>query len=913
MGPRVPRAGDWKASDFSPDELAVWDHHDAAPFDLPPDPDAPEQSRSRRDSYEDSGPRSSNGNRGATLRAGNGRRSLDDNMGWNDDEDDVGWESGTWDTRWATSMQPSLEYAGGRDDIADSGFWAPGRGPGYDDQRSGPLATIAMIATPNATLSRRARLQILMRRRPAAAALVIVFLVSLFLSILAPLIPIIRLGYDVSDAAYHAASLQSLFSGGASSLLSVSKLGEAKDHLNAIQQDLYEIDGVAGLTTAPLSSVSPTVRNYRLLIRIGYDLTSAGTTGIDVAQTLLGPLTGGALSSDGQGINADDIQRARVSLAGAEARVADALAAYQQLDQSALPAQLKPDSKYGKLLALLTVAPDAFTEMKSLLDAAPGLLGIGVAANYIVISLDHSELRPGGGFQGNYGVLSLEGGKQSKDHPLSLRDVYLLDTKYFHNPEVNHAKDTNSFPDCVNNGPQPPDYYWWWPYQRLGTCDFNWGLRDSNLSPDFPTNARTAIQTFQYVQDEIPNNGPIAGVVTFTPTLIEDMLAATGNLTVQGWSLADCKPLNITVTPDNLEATIHAQQLLTGACQDQNARKGFTHQLSVLLLDRIKHLDKSKLKDLFNIVAQAIKHKDLQVYLTDPRAELLLRQLGLASEVSRGSGDSVFVNDANMGGNKANTYITQHQTDVVTLLPNGGAIHHMQIATTYDKKGSIFSGTTESVDYQAIERVYMPGDATILGYAGFTPRIFPSCGKGNGLYNMVITDCSPEHAMLLPTTNSDVTGQTMVLGGLHVMCGTATNYADFDSGREKKECDSNGFKNAIKHTQNVYVSWYTPNAYTRDANGHGSYSLLVQKQAGTQVYLNGQNTSSTTLTVYVDTSKVNAQSADLPTNDATLVTGDSTQLRSQRDTAFNKLTQQQGLQKPFDGPLTSDTSIAVGF
>ena len=93
----------------------------------------------------------------------------------------------------------------------------------------------------------------------------------------------------------------------------VSKLGEAKYHLNAIQQDLYEIDGVVGLTTAPLSFwLSPTVRNYRLLIRIGYDLTAAGTTGIDVAQTLLGPLTGGALSSDGQGINADDIQRARV-------------------------------------------------------------------------------------------------------------------------------------------------------------------------------------------------------------------------------------------------------------------------------------------------------------------------------------------------------------------------------------------------------------------------------------------------------------------------------------------------------------------------------------------------------------------------------------------------------------------------
>jgi hypothetical protein len=910
MGPRMPRAGEWKASDFSPDELAVWDHHDAAPFDLPPDPDAPDQARPQRAGNQESSSRRSNGGGGANLRAGNGRRSLDDNMGWDDDEDDAGWESGTWDTRWATSMQPSLEYAGGRDDFADSGFWAPGRGVDYDDQRSGPLETIAMIATPNAALSRRARLQILLRRRPAAAALVIVFLVGLFLSILAPLIPIIRLGYDVSDAAYHAASLQSLFSGGASSLLSVSKLGEAKDHLNAIQQDLYEIDGVAGLTTAPLSSVSPTVRNYRLLIRIGYDLTSAGATGVDVAQTLLGPLTGGALSSDGTGINADDIQRARVSLASAEARVADGLAAYQQLDQSALPAQLKPDSKYGKLLALLTVAPDAFTEMKSLLDAAPGLLGIGAASNYIVIALDHSELRPGGGFQGNYGILSIEGGKQSKDHPLSLHDVYALDSKYFHNPAVNTAKDTNSYPDCVRNGPQPPDYYWWWPYRNLGTCEFNWGLRDSNLSADYPSNARTAIQTFQYVKDEIPNNGPVSGVVTFTPVLIADVLAATGNLTVPGWTVPECKQVGITVTPDNLEATIHDQQQVP--CQSQSARKEFTHQLSTQLLDRVKHLDKSKLKDLFNIVAQAIKHKDLQVYLADPRAELLLQQLGLASEVSRGSGDSYFVNDANIGANKANMYVTQHQTDVVTLLPNGGALHHLQISTTYDKKGYIFNGPNDSVDYQAVERVYMPGDATLLGNAGFTPRIFHSCGDKNA-YNLVITDCSPEHAMLLPTTNSDVAGRTMVLGGLLVMCGTVTNYVDFDSGRERKVCESNDFKDSVKHTQNVYLSWYTPNAYTRDANGHGSYSLLVQKQAGTQVYLNGQNTSSTTVTVYVDTSKVNAQSADLPTNDATLVTGDSTLLRSQRDDAFSRLTQQQGLQKPFDGPLLSDTSIAVTF
>ena len=264
--------------------------------------------------------------------------------------------------------------------------------------------------------------------------------------------------------------------------------------------------------------------------------------------------------------------------------------------------------------------------MKSLLDAAPGLLGIGASANYIVLSLHRSELRPGGGFQGNYGILSLEGGKQSKDDPLSLHDVYPLDTKYFHSPEVNTAKDTNKYPECVDDGPRPPISLVV-AVSEPRNVPLQLGPARPNLSPDFPTNARTAIQTFQYVKDEIPNNGPIAGVVAFTPVLIEDILTVTGNLTVQG---AECK--QVAVTPDNLEATIHGQQEVAGQLQDAQ-RKEFTHQLSTHCSTASNASDKSRLKDLFNIVAQAIKHKDLQVYLTDPRAELLLQQLGLASEV----------------------------------------------------------------------------------------------------------------------------------------------------------------------------------------------------------------------------------------------------------------------------------------
>src|SRR5262249_57836288 len=120
-------------------------------------------------------------------------------------------------------------------------------------------------------------------------------------------------------------------------------------------------------------------------------------------------------------------------------------------------------------------------------------------------------------------------------------------------------------------------------------------------------------------------------------------------------------------------------------------RKSFTHALSALLLDRLKQLHGSQLKQVVKVAQEALKAKDLQIYFSDARAELILRQLGLSSEIATGNGDGFFVVDTNDGGNKANTYVTEHQTDFVTLLPNGGALHRLQVQVTYDKLGPIYS------------------------------------------------------------------------------------------------------------------------------------------------------------------------------------------------------------------------------
>jgi len=825
---RAPSAADWRATDFDSRQLEAWDEQEVVPFQLPPQPDESSEYQA------------------AAPRRARSTRHLERDEGWEDEWEDAGWETGTWDTRWSRAIDvpngaaPGMQtYPGGYDDYDDY------------DALDYSLDTLARLGSLSEPLGRLARIRLLMRRRPAAAALLALFLLGFMLTCFAPLIPILRLGYDTVDIARRVTALRGIISD-SSALFNTTKLTEAQSQIDGITQDLYEINGAMNLAGAPLAAINPEMRNYRLLVRIGYDTAASADEGLNVVQTLLAPLRGAALSAGGtQGISAADMQQAKAVLADATSRMQDALAAYNSLNPQYLPSQLQPGSKYGKLLGLLPTANSALQELSSMINFMPQLLGVGKPAGYLVVAMDRTELRAGGGFTGNFGYLVLDGGKESKTTPLSLHDVYQLDQQYYQKNITDPAQ-------CSSSGPQPPLIYWWWPYRDIPACQYGWGLRDSNLSPNFPTNAAMGLQIAQ-ASGDAPSNVQMQGMVAITPTVIEEILQAVAP---NGLYLKD---YNRTVTAQNLEHTIHEFQLGAKQPQDQS-RKEFTHVLSSVLLDKIKSLHGSALKPVLSILEKALKEKDIQIYFSNPNAELVLQQLGLASTVSQGNGDGFMVVDTNAGGNKANQYVTETQTDVVTLLPNGGALHHLQVSITYNKTGSVYEGTTQFEDYLDIQRTYLPGTATVLGYSGFAPQTF-GFSQCNGLYASPITDCtSPVHAITGVSTASDVPGRTMVMGTVLVQCGPNQDPAAYMQSVDYNAC----YNNPTPHTQNVYMEWYTPNAFTMDASGHGTYTELVQKQAGSSDFLLGVGDY---LTVYVDTSQLHAKASSVSQN--TLVTSDA--------------------------------------
>src|SRR5262249_21677052 len=158
--------------------------------------------------------------------------------------------------------------------------------------------------------------------------------------------------------------------------------------------------------------------------------------------------------------------------------------------------------------------------------------------------------------------------------------------------------------DCAHNLASPPQLYWWWPYRLNGTeqkCEFDWGLRDSNLSPDFPTNARTAMQIVDKA-GIVPGNGRLQGVIAFTPVLIEGLLAPDvfGPVYVPQFKAV--------VNAAHVEHIIHENQL-GGHKPSTGDRKAFIRALAEVLLGKLKTAQSAQLNKALDVVEKALRTK----------------------------------------------------------------------------------------------------------------------------------------------------------------------------------------------------------------------------------------------------------------------------------------------------------------
>jgi Protein of unknown function (DUF4012) len=649
----------------------------------------------------------------------------------------------------------------------------------------------------------------------------IVLLVVLLLGVLLPLILTISYALSAyatyttlraraSDGVHHLLAVKTLFTTAKvhpTSIVDAKTLAQADKEFAASRKDFQQAHSLL-LSTALIEAVARYLPPYssqvitaRAATQIGIDIADIGQILIATTQTFAPKLQGSLLGDTSTPlITAQDLAVVQTTMDRLLPLVDDIRQQTHQLSLDALPTSIISSQQREQvqgLIALLPQVETALVQGRELLNSLGWLLGVGEPRTFLVQTMDRAELRPTGGFTGQYGELLIQNGRVA---PFSLRDISLIE----------YAGDSPTTDQLA-----PQGYRSWWPFA-------NWGLRDSNLSADFPTSAQIAIQQYQ---QEVQRK--VDGVIVFTPFFIEHILQILGPLDIPGY--------NETITAQNLEERLHYYQLdnagidkqlhMQGGDTSTSDRKRFTALVAHTLMDHIRHASVEELLALAREIPRNLKTRDLQVYFTDSQLEDLLMQYRMAGQLDRSTTrDGLYVVQANVSASKASQYVRTSVSDTVTLDAPGGATHVMHLSLAYTEIGPIYGLDT----YRDYVRIYVPPSAHLLWGDGFD--------TGKPLCDGPLAPCPaqsvyPHDELVCPPGQYQVGFAAPMLNdpyyrALHPLdtIGPPTNLVSDEPGRAM----FGGYVIVPKNcTMTVTLSWYVPPL------GHGPYELFVQRQAGT--------------------------------------------------------------------------------
>ena len=485
----------------------------------------------------------------------------------------------------------------------------------------------------------------------------------------------------------------------------------------------------------------------------------------------------------------------------------------QGLSPNSLPISASQRRLLSSVMTLLPMLDSAVSQ-GNLGNAVGWLLGVDQQRTFLVEPMDSAELRATGGFTGQFGELTLNGGHMA---PLSLKNI----GQYEEDHTLEGSPPIQSVYQKVIGQSAPAPYVNWWP---IG----NFGVRDANASFDFPTSARMIMQTYMY---EFGDN--LDGVIIFTPNLIEQILQVTGPITIPQY--------HETITSQNLQDRLHyyqlnnagirQEELIENVNDPQQARKLFTQRVTSTLLKTAEHLPISQLLPMTEQMLQAMKTRDLQVYFSNPQLENLVAQYGSTASLDRSNDhDGLAIVQSNLSASKASQYVTTSIQDTVTLDTQGGATHQLQMTLDYQQKGDVFGFDT----YRDYVRVYAPENSQFIDGNGFDQAGSPFCGDAQSGYALCPKDVYGDGSLVCPS-GVTVGPATPYLndpyaGADHPLdrTGAPTNLLSDEAGRAM----FGGWVVVPKNcTMKVTLSWYVP------PTGN-AYSLLFQPQATVAPALN---------------------------------------------------------------------------
>lgn len=328
----------------------------------------------------------------------------------------------------------------------------------------------------------------------------------------------------------------------------------------------------------------------------------------------------------------------------------------------------------SKLLKIKPVLPQIkkiLLSSREMIDLIPEIIGIKEKRTYLILFQNNMEIRPGGGFIGSFGLLSLEEGRFVG---MEVYDVYTADGQ-------------------LRGHVEPPKKL----KEFLGLS--GWYLRDSNWSPDFPTNAARAEW---FLEKEIGRT--VDGVIGINLFVAQRILQAVGEIEIPDYKEK--------INADNFfeKATYHIE---AGFFPGSSKKSDFLGSVSRILLNKLENADQKTRARVLSALIESLEQKDIVMSLHRVKAANLLAKNNWDGAVKNAScqkrenncfQDYLMVNEANVGVNKANYFLKRSLEQKISI-GDGGLVEE-KLTISYENKSP--ENVFPAGDYKTYLRLLVP-------------------------------------------------------------------------------------------------------------------------------------------------------------------------------------------------------------
>jgi hypothetical protein len=309
-------------------------------------------------------------------------------------------------------------------------------------------------------------------------------------------------------------------------------------------------------------------------------------------------------------------------------------------------------------------------------DLLHNALGYVKPQTYLVIFLNNTEIRPGGGFIGSYAVIKMDKGAPSI---LKIEGTEILDNV--------GKKDFKS---------DPPE-----PIKKFLKVD-RWFFRDSNWSPDFTVSALKGIEL--YVKQGGGFGEQIDSVVAFTPTLIEEILKVHGPVKVG----------NEEFTAENFTEKLEYEVEYGFADKGIkfSDRKSMLKNLAHVMIADIKYDIFLNWSKFLGIAERMIEEKQVVFFSNNQELQSIARSYGWSGEMKETKSDYLMWVDANLGALKTDFSIKRNLTYTIRQENNR---YIAEAKMKFKHNGKFDWRTTRYRDYA---RVFVPIGSEFVSNTG---------------------------------------------------------------------------------------------------------------------------------------------------------------------------------------------------